>query len=120
MKTFTLTGTDIVVPNVVAGLMRIRDKSDDEVRLLVQTARDSGIDFFDHADVYGAELHGCERRFAEALQLSPSERAQLTLQTKCGIVPSGPYFDFSYEHIIHSVEASLEALQTDYIDVLLL
>jgi predicted oxidoreductase len=120
MKTFTLTGTDIVVPNVVAGLMRIRDKSDDEVRLLVQTARDSGIDFFDHADVYGAELHGCERRFAEAMQLSSAERAGITLQTKCGIVREGPYFDFSYEHIIESVNGSLSALETDYIDILLL
>src|SRR5690349_6635228 len=100
--------------------MRIADKSDGEVRELVRTARDAGIDFFDHADVYGTELHGCERRFAEAMQLSSSERAQITLQTKAGIVRDGPYFDFSYEHLIRSVEGSLEALQTDYIDVLLL
>ena len=65
-------------------------------------------------------LHGCERRFAEALQLSASERAEITIQTKAGIVPDGPYFDFSAEHIIESVNGSLEALQTDYIDILLL
>lgn len=120
MKTFTLPGTDITVPNVVLGLMRIGSKTDDEVRELVRTARDSGIDFLDHADVYGDELHGCERRFAEAMQLTPSERAELTIQTKAGIVPDGPYFDFSYEHIIESVNGSLEALNTDYIDILLL
>ncbi|WP_277210065.1 aldo/keto reductase [Isoptericola croceus] len=120
MKTFTLTGTDIVVPNVVLGLMRIQDKSDEEVRTLVRTARDAGIDFVDHADIYGAELHGCERRFAEAMNLSSSERAELTIQTKCGIVRDGPSFDFSYEHIIESVHGSLAALGTDYIDVLLL
>ena len=120
MKRITLKGTDIEAPNVVLGVMRIQDKTDDEVRELVNTARDAGIDFIDHADVYGSDLHGCETRFAEAMQLSPSERAEFTLQTKCGIVPDGPYFDFSYDHIIASVEVSLKALRTDYIDILLL
>jgi predicted oxidoreductase len=100
--------------------MRINDLDDEAVRALIGAARDAGIDFFDHADVYGSELHGCERRFAEAMQLTPSQRAEITLQTKAGIVPAGPYFDFSYEHLIASVEESLRALQTDYIDILLL
>src|SRR6476659_5973291 len=100
--------------------MRIAELSDESVRELVGTARDAGIDFFDHADVYGNDLHGCERRFAEAMQLSSAEREQITIQTKAGIVPDGPYFDFSYEHLISSVEGSLRALQTDYIDILLL
>jgi len=120
VKTFTLPGTDMVVPNVVLGLMRIADKSDDEVRALVGAARDSGIAFLDHADVYGTELHECERRFAEALKLTPADRAELIIQTKAGIVPSGPYFDFSYEHLVESVDGSLAALGTDYIDILLL
>lgn len=34
MKTFTLPGTDMVVPNIVLGLMRIQDMNDDEVRTL--------------------------------------------------------------------------------------
>lgn len=34
--------------------------------------------------------------------------------------PSGPYFDFSYERITSSVEGSLRALGTDYLDILLL
>ncbi len=120
MKTFTLPNTEIVAPNVILGLMRIADKTDDEVRELIRTARDAGIDFLDHADVYGNDLHGCERRFAEAMKLSPSERDELTIQTKTGIVGDGPYFDFSYDHIIESVNGSLDALQTDRIDILLL
>lgn len=120
VKTFRLPNTDIIAPNVVLGLMRIADKTDDEVRELVHTARDAGIDFLDHADVYGNDLHGCERRFAEAMQLSASERDAVTIQTKTGIVGDGPYFDFSYEHIIESVNGSLDALQTDRIDILLL
>lgn len=120
MKQFTMPHTDITAPQVVLGLMRIAEKSDEEIRTLVGAARDAGIDFMDHADVYGGQLHECERRFAQALKLSPSERDELTIQTKAGIVPDGPYFDFSYEHIIESVEGSLKALDTDRIDILLL
>lgn len=118
MKNITLAGTP--APNVVLGLMRIQEKTDDEVRELIGAARDTGIDFFDHADVYGSDLHGCEKRFAEAMRLTPAQRDEITLQTKCGIVRDGPYFDFSYEHIMSSVEGSLRALDTDRIDILLL
>jgi predicted oxidoreductase len=86
----------------------------------VRTARDAGIAFLDHADVYGTGMHGCERRFAEALKLTPSERAEYVIQSKVGIVKEGPYFDFSYERIVESVNGSLEALGTDYLDILLL
>ena len=79
MRTVPLGHDGPQVPNVVLGLMQIVDKSDEEIRTLVSTARDSGIDFFDHADIYGPELHACERRFAEALRLSPSERAEITI-----------------------------------------
>ncbi|CAM5787249.1 aldo/keto reductase [Cellulomonas persica] len=120
MKRFTFAGTDVEAPEVVLGLMRIADKSDDEVRELVRTARDAGIDFVDHADIYGGDVHACERRFAEAMALTPSQRDELTIQTKAGIVTDGPYFDFSYEHLIEAVEGSLRALGTDRIDILLL
>ncbi|GAB6940125.1 aldo/keto reductase [Isoptericola variabilis] len=120
MRTVPLGTTGRQVPNVVLGLMRIQQLDDDAVRELVRTGRDAGIDFVDHADVYGDDLHGCERRFAEAMQLTPSEREQLTIQSKAGIVREGPYFDYSYEHLVESVEGSLQALGTDYLDVLLL
>ncbi|MEV8424234.1 aldo/keto reductase [Streptomyces niveus] len=120
MKTFTMPGTDILAPNVVLGLMRIADKSEDDIRELVRTARDAGIDFVDHADVYGGELHDCERRFADAMALSPSQRDEITIQTKAGIVTDGPYYDFSYDHLVQSAERSLAALRTDRIDILLL
>ncbi|MDR2374022.1 MAG: aldo/keto reductase [Bifidobacteriaceae bacterium] len=123
MKIFTLPGTDLRVSNVVAGMMRITDKTDQEIRDLVGAARDAGVNFFDHADVYGGVLHTCERRFAEALNWSSAEREQVILQTKAGIVPTGEgwaYFDFSAAHLVEAAEASLKALRTDYIDILLL
>jgi predicted oxidoreductase len=121
MKTLNLPGTNLVAPAIVTGVMRIQEKSDAEVRALFDASLAAGINFFDHAAVYGSELHGCERRFAEALSLSPSQRDEITLQTKVGIVPKdGPYFDFSYDEIISSVDGSLAALDTDHIDILLL
>jgi predicted oxidoreductase len=120
MRTVPVGPAGLTAPNVVLGLMRIADKSDDDIRSSVATARDAGIDFFDHADVYGSDLHQCEERFADAMRLTPSERSAITLQTKAGIVPAGPYFDFSYDHLVSSAEASLRALRTDYLDILLL
>lgn len=122
MRTLSIAETGITAPNVTLGLMRIAEKSDDEIRALVSAAREAGIDFFDHADIYspGLTTHGCERRFAEAMQLSAAQREEITLQTKAGIVKDGPYYDFSYEHIVSSAEESLRSLQTDYLDILLL
>ncbi|MBN9176818.1 MAG: aldo/keto reductase [Microbacterium sp.] len=122
VKRVPLGTTDLTVPNVALGLMRIADLDDDAIRALVRTARDAGIDFMDHADIYGNELHGSERRFAEALALTPSQREEYTIQSKAGIRRENgvAWFDFSYDHIVGTVEAALETLRTDYLDVLLL
>jgi predicted oxidoreductase len=102
------------------GCMRIQRLDDDDLRDWYTAARDAGVDFFDHAAVYGSRPHECESRFGDALQLTPFQRAEITLQTKCGTVADGPYLDFSHEHIVSSVEGSLRALHTDYLDILLL
>lgn len=120
MKSLPIGVDRTPVSNLILGAMRIADLSDDAIRDLVHTARDSGITAIDHADIYGGSLHRSETRFADALALTSSQRAEWFIQTKCGIVPNGPYFDFSYEHIVESVEKSLRALKTDYIDMLLL
>lgn len=120
MKTYNLPGIAVPASNVVLGLMRIQDKTDEEVRTLVHTALDAGITVMDHADVYGSTLHGCEVRFAEAMQLTSSQRESMVIQSKAGIVREGPYFDFSYERIVQEVDGSLAALGTDYLDLLLL
>jgi len=121
MKTFTLPGTDLTVPAITLGTMRLNTVDDDAIRTLVGAALDEGINFFDHAAIYGGG-HLCETRFAQAMKLTPSQREKVILQTKCGIVigPAGGYFDFSHDEIISSVDASLKALATDHIDILLL
>ncbi|MCU1556905.1 MAG: aldo/keto reductase [Microbacteriaceae bacterium] len=118
MKTMTLPNTTLEASNIILGLMRIAPLTDDGIRSLVGAARDAGINFFDHADVYGGKPHECERRFGEAVTFSPEERAAITIQSKVGI-RSG-FWDFSKEHILRSVDESLDALVTDYLDILLL
>jgi predicted oxidoreductase len=117
MKTFTPAQTNLNASNIILGLMRIVDLDDEAVRTLVGTARDAGINFFDHADVYGG-AHVCERRFGEAITFTAAERESVVIQSKVGIRKG--YFDFSKEHILRSVDESLEALNTEYLDILLL
>lgn len=117
MKTLHLPQTDIEAANIVVGLMRIPELTDEQIRTLVGTARDAGVTMFDHADVYGGD-HLCERRFGEAITFTAEERAQVQLQSKVGIRDG--YWDFSTEHILESVDTSLAALRTEYLDVLLL
>ena len=118
MKMLKLSNTDRDASNIVLGLMRISPLSDDGIRSLVGAARDAGISFFDHADVYGGHPHGCEERFGSAITFSPEERASVIIQSKVGI-RSG-FWDFSKEHILRSVDESLAALNMEYLDILLL
>jgi len=118
MKIFTPPQTTLEASNVILGLMRIADLDDKEVQTLVGTAIDSGINFFDHADVYGGKTHGCEQRFGEAISFSDAEREGVIIQSKVGIRDG--YWDFSTEHILESVDGSLKALNTPYLDILLL
>lgn len=97
--------------------MRIANKSVEEVNELVKTALDSGINFFDHADIYGGGKS--EELFGEVLKKHPEYREKMIIQTKCGIVP-GKRYDFSKEHIINCVNESLKRLNCDYVDILLL
>ncbi len=117
MKTYKVPHSELTVPAVVAGLMRISKMSDAEIQTLVNTAVEAGINMIDHADIYGGD-HLCERRFGDAMQLTPSRRETLMIQSKVGIRKG--FFDFSSEHILASVDQSLKALRTDYLDVLLL
>lgn len=108
---------NLKVPYMALGCMRIGDMSVSDVQKLVETSLEEGINYFDHADIYGGG--NSERVFGEMLKLNPGLRDRMLIQTKCAIVP-GVMYDFSKKHIIESVEGSLTRLGTDYIDVLLL
>ena len=115
MKKIQFGTTGLEVASVILGCMRINN-SENPAKVL-QTAVDNGINFFDHADIYGRGE--CEEIFAKALKETSIKREDIFLQSKVGIVP-GEMFDFSKEHIVSSVEGILTRLDTDHIDALLL
>lgn len=117
MEFYDLPQTDLKVSKIVLGCMRIASKTEAEIENLIQTALDAGINFFDHADIYGGGKS--EEIFGAILNKHPDWRQKMIIQTKCAIVP-GKRFDFSKEHILNSVEGSLQRLQTEYLDILLL
>ena len=116
MKFIKVANSNIDASEISLGCMRISGLSEKDASTLINTALDEGINFFDHADIYGGGKS--EEVFAGAIDMTPSVREKMIIQTKCGI-RSG-YFDFSKDHIINSVNGSLARLRTDYIDVLLL
>jgi len=87
---------------------------------VVHAAVDAGITYFDTADIYGKTPGLSERYLGQALK---SVRDQVVVGTKFGMdmqSTNGPDFDArgSRRYIIAAVEASLERLCTDYIDLL--
>lgn len=113
---------------IVAGLWRLPQWHLDTPALVrwIEQALDLGITSFDHADIYGG--YTVETAFGQALAAAPGLRERMQLVTKCGIKLVSPQrpghslkcYDSSRAHVTASVEASLRALRTDYIDVLLI
>lgn len=116
MRTMKLGQSDLQVPVIAVGCMRIKTLRPPEAERFVRTALDGGANFFDHADVYGDGV--CEELFARAIHMHDDVREKIILQSKCGIRKG--MFDFSKEHILEAVDGSLKRLETDYLDVLLL
>lgn len=117
MKKINLGGSPLQVPVVAVGCMRIDQLDVDQADRFIQHCLDLGLNFFDHADIYGGGR--CEELFGKVLGRHPGLREKLMLQSKCGIVP-GKMYDFSKEHILESVDGILARLGADYLDVLLL
>jgi predicted oxidoreductase len=92
----------------------------------VATALDVGVTLFDHADIYCCGRS--EAAFARVLAAAPGLRERIIIQSKCGIRFAGDMlrsegparYDFSYDHIVRSVEGSLRRLGVDVMDILLL
>lgn len=116
MRTMKLGTSNLEVPVIAVGCMRINSLDAAGAERFVQTALEEGANFFDHADIYGAGK--CEEIFADAIHMNDDIREKIILQSKCGIRQG--QFDFSKEHILDSVDKILQRLRTDYLDILLL
>ena len=113
---------------IVAGAWRMAEwqRSPQDHLRWIEGCLSLGITTFDHADIYGD--YGAEALFGQALALSPGLRQRMQIVTKCGIrlvsaqrpAHQIKSYDTSAEHVMASVDASLRALQTDSLDVLLI
>lgn len=129
MQRLPIPKTDLSFSRLVYGVWRLADDSDrsaDHVRAKIDAAMAEGITTFDHADIYGD--YECEALFGQALKSDPGLRAQIELVSKCDIALMSEkypnrrvkYYDTSADYVRSSVERSLEKLNTDHLDTLLI
>ena len=116
MNFMSVGTTGIEASRLVLGCMRMSELSVAEAADVLRAAQASGINFYDHADIYGGGKS--ETVFAQAAKAAGLKRDELFLQSKVGIRKG--FFDFSKEHIVSSVEGILDRLETDHLDFLLL
>lgn len=92
---------------------------------LMHHCKNAGVTTFDHADIYGG--YTTEADFGNAFAQSGINRESIEIISKCGIQHEAEnrqnkikHYDYSSEYIVWSAETSLQHLQTEYLDLLLL
>lgn len=134
MEKIKIPNTDLRISRICTGCMALGGGWEKDTVLsgadekqaadLIDASLEQGINFFDTANIYARGR--AEEVFGRVLAKRPGLREQIVLQSKCGIrwadEPAGSpqRFDFSEQHILEAVEASLKRLHTDYLDILLL
>ena len=103
---------------IIMGCMRMPALSVSEAEVMIQTAMECGVNFFDHATCYADG--DAEVRFGDAFKQSGIKREDVIIQSKCGLCFDRNEFDWTKENILSSVDDSLRRLKMDYLDVLLL
>lgn len=130
MKTQEIGQSGMIASRVALGVMRMDALDAADAARTVAVAHDSGIDYFDTADIYGFHdhaAHASSKRFGQAWKDAGLDRSTIFIQTKFGIDYSfgendggANGYDFSAKHLIDALDHELEALQTDYVDAVLL
>ena len=106
------------VSRIILGCMRMPALDVQAAAKMIAKSVEMGVNFFDHATIYGRGE--AEKRFGDALPLSGVKREDIFIQSKCGIHPERKEFDWRKDDILQCVDESLERLKTDYLDALLL
>jgi aryl-alcohol dehydrogenase-like predicted oxidoreductase len=115
METHTLNNTGLTVSRACLGTMTFGSQTDESgAAAMVHSAVDSGINFFDTADVYSAG-----RSEVILGRVLGRRRCDVILSSKVGGVAVGEVKNgrLSRDSIAGAVEASLRRLQTDYLDL---
>lgn len=117
--------TDINIGKIAFGCWRFAGHDVGTADKLIRTALDAGMNVIDTADIYGFSefpdrddkgFGQAELRLGEVLSAAPSLREQMILATKGGIDAVRPY-DSSYTYLMRAIDASLDRLNTDYVDL---
>ncbi len=124
-KEQTLSFSPLIIGTMRLGKWGVQMNSK-QLEQFIDGCLDLGLRDFDHADIYGDYTE--EAAFGAVLQKRPELRSKIQLTTKCGIkmiTPNRPThriksYDSGKAHILASVENSLKALHTDYLDLFLL
>lgn len=125
---YTSLTDDLSFSRIIQGFWRLDkwQQTPQQTLTFIHQLLELGITTFDHAACYGGfTTEGC---FGRALALDKSLREKMTLVSKCGILYPNQelpeikshYYDNSYEHIIWSAERSIQQLQCEQLDVLLI
>jgi len=134
MKTYRIPNTDIDASKIAFGTWHLGETWDttpptqearERADTLLHTAVEHGINFIDLADIY--TWGKSDMLVGDVIKSDPSFRDKVILQAKSGIVlPGGVHegsaghYDFSYDNLTSKVETTLQRLNTDYVDILLL
>ena len=122
MEYARLGSTGLKVSRLCLGCMSFGDGfdwmlSEEESRPIIRKALDSGINFFDTADVYSAGQS--EQILGRALKDFGVRREEVVVATKVynpmGQDPNAR--GLSRKHIMHSIDDSLQRLGLDYVDL---
>jgi len=109
----------IDVSGLAWGMWRFEGTPEAGLRL-VEAALDSGINFFDTADIYGFNgndgFGDAEALLGMILAANPGLRGKMVLASKGGIMPPLPY-DSSSAYLTAAIDASLNRLNTDMLDL---
>ena len=132
MNYTTLPNTELKVSKICLGTMTFGNQNtESESHSQLDYALEKGINFIDTAEMYpiggNAQIFGSTERHIGTWikKIGASEREKLVLATKIAGPNRGMEYirqplDFSKKSIHEAVELSLENLQTDYLDLLLL
>ncbi len=123
MDYVNLGRTGLKVSRLCLGCMTYGDKSwrdwiltEDESRPFFRQAIEAGINFFDTADIYS---HGASEAVTGRALKDFAKRDEVVLATKV-FNPMGPGPNrrgLSRKHILSAIDASLQRLGTDYVDL---
>ena len=122
LETRRIDGTEVAVTAIGLGGGSLGRASAEEAAAIVRAAWDGGVRYFDTAPLYGMGVS----ELRDGAALAPRPREEFVLSTKVGrlLVPGAAdnlevQYDYSYDGVRASFEASLERLGLDRVDILL-